>query len=306
MSDGATSDAAPTGARVGRGRAWIGLAVALALWGYALASISAERVAQGLLPAMADDELRALEDTAGLGHGDAGQGGAPARVPVLLTIAGPSWVDAPLREAIARRGVFELDRGPHGLQAEMVVQDDAAVLSLRLERRGWAVRAPIPTRRRLAPALALVPALLAGLVWLRTGRIAAAVLAAGVLAQLLACTWPWPAVLPSYALADELAASPLLRPLLALARGLDDGGVTLGGGVIAACLVLAWFDHRRSRERPWAPQLLRLVAVLAACAWLEAAVRVGVLGWLHAPLAIGATLVVVVAHGVVHRWGRAR
>ncbi len=275
-----------------------------ALLGFALASIDREQVAAALLPTMADDELRALEQTAGLVRADATQGGTPAKVPVLLGIDGPAWVDAPLRAAIERRGIVELDRGPHGLRAEMIVQDDAAVLSLRLERRGWALRAPTPTRRRLAPALAIGPALLAGAVWLRTRRGAPSLLLAGLLSQLLACTWPWPAALPSLALADELAASPLLRPVVALAQGLGDGAVVLGAGVIAACLVLVWFDHRRSRERPWAPQLLGIAAVIGACAWIEAAVRVGVLGWWSAPLPAIATVIATAAHVVVRRQDR--
>jgi hypothetical protein len=77
---------------------------------------------------------------------------------------------------------------------------------------------------------------------------------------------------------EQLRASWVIRPLLDLGARLDERGVAIAGGVIALCVVLAWFDHRRSRDRPL--PVVGLAIAVSAIAWSEAALRVSCGAWL--------------------------
>jgi hypothetical protein len=165
-------------------------------------------------------------------------------------------------------------------------------LRLALERRGWSVHAPRPTRRRLLPALAAWPVLLGLATWARWRAGVVAVVVAAVLAQLALAVWPWPDAVPPASAREDFVRGPLVAPIVALARGLDELGTALAAGVIAMCLVLAWFDHRRSRSTGARTLVRGLAAVMGVVALVEAIARSGwAASWLT--LAGAATLVLV-------------
>ncbi|MBX7081164.1 MAG: hypothetical protein K1X88_18330 [Nannocystaceae bacterium] len=253
---------------------WIALAVAAAAAGV----VDDESLAQRAAPAMAAQELAALDRTAGL-RDDAGAIVSARPVGVALAVAGPAWAESVAQASVADDAAYDAGAGPHRLAAAFEVLPGAAVVSMQLERRGWTVRAPEPTRRRLRPWLALLPALVALAAWLRGLAPALAVIGAGIAAQLSAALWPWPQPLPPVALREAYASSPALEPLLRAAGGLGELGRALGWGVVVLGVVLAWFDQRRSAQRSSRALVWGVAAVFAAVAWLEAAVRVSTLAW---------------------------
>ena len=241
-----------------------------------------------VMPALARHELAALDDVAGLHD--------PSRSTDALAVAitaDEAAADA-VAEAVAGDPAYRIAEGPHRIVAELVATGRACALRLSLERRGWMVHTPQPTRRRLAPALAVVP-VLAGLAsWARWRDRVVGLVVAAVLAQLAVAFWPWPAELPPAGVLDDLVSGPLVAPIIALARGLDDLGTAIAAGVIALCLVLAWFDHRRSPTGSARGLVRGVLAVLAVLALVEAAVRSG---WAASCLTLvgAATTAIVIA-----------
>ncbi len=271
--------------------AW--LIAAVALW-FASPESLAERVA----PALFASELDALDRAAGIRDADGRVRVDP--VVVRVEIDGPSWVQSAALSAVAHDSAYAVAQGPHRLLGEFVLDGHAAAARWSLERRGWAVRAPAPTARRLLPALAWAPLLLALLAHRRWRRPATIAATTAVASQALALGWPWPSGLPTPTLADQLRTSPVIRPLLELAAQLDDRGVAIAGGVIALCVVLAWFDHRRSPDRP--VPVAGFVIAIAALVWCEAAVRVSCGAWFMTPSG-ALSLLGVVGHLVLRRRG---
>lgn len=253
------------------------VAVVAWLWSaITLAFVDNDALSSRVAASLFDSELAALDAAAGMR--DAGGGVRVDPVGVRVDVEGPAWVRVAALGAVAEDPAYVIGEGPHRLIGEFAVDGHAAAARWSLERRGWAVRAPNPTTRRMLPALAWLPLLFAVLAFRRWQRPAAAAIGVGVAAQAASFSWPWPTGLPIPTAGDELRASPLLGPILRLATSLDDRGVAIAGGVIALCVVLAWFDHRRSRERPvpWA----RVAVVVGSLAWCEAAARVSCIAWL--------------------------
>jgi len=255
---------------------------ALVLWAFAAAALwfaSPESLAERVAPGLFGSELAALDRAAGIRDADGTVRVEP--VPVRVEVEGPPWVQSAALAAVVADAGYAVGQGPHRLLGEFVLDGHAAAARWSLERRGWAVRAPAPTARRLLPALAWAPLLLALLAHRRWRRPAWIAAAAAIAAQALSFAWPWPSGLPTPTPADELRSSPAIRPLLQLATELDEGGVAIAGGVIALCLVLAWFDHRRSPDRP--VPLAGLAIAIAALVWVEAALRVSCGAWMTTP-----------------------
>jgi hypothetical protein len=65
-----------------------------------------------------------------------------------------------------------------------------------------------------------------------------------------------------------------------MARALPDSTTAFGLALVAACVVLIYFDHRRSRQRGGRLLLGGLLGLLGAAAWIEAAARMGAVGLL--------------------------
>ncbi len=274
------------------------LARAAWLGGAVLAAGLAARADDGtlfarVLPSLARHELEALDRLAGLRAAD----GKPRDADGLpIALDGDDTATSIVREAVADDGVWRLAEGPHRLVVEPVALARACALRLSLERRGWILHTAQPTRRRLLPALALVPALLGLAVWARWRRRLAAVLVAAATAQTALALWPWPAELPPGRWLDDLAAGPLVAPVVALARGLEELGTALAVGVITLCLLLAWFDHRSSRARGAGLVGAGMLAVFGGLALLEAATRASWSAWcLTLVGALASALVLVLA-----------
>lgn len=268
---------------------------AVALW-FASPEVLAERVAEGLFAS----ELAALDRAAGIRDADGALRVEP--VAVRVEVEGPPWVQTAALAAVVADAGYAVGQGPHRLLGEFALDGHAAAARWSLERRGWAVRAPAPTARRLLPALAWGPLLLVLAVHRRVRQRAWLAVAAASAAQLLALVWPWPGGLPTPALADQLRASPMLRAPLHVAAQLDERGVAIAGGVVALCLVLAWFDHRRSPDRP--VPVAAFAVTIAALVWCEAALRVSCGAWLTTPSG-ALSLIGVVGFLVLDRRARA-
>lgn len=253
-------------------------ALAFAAWIVAAALTfvaDAETLARGAAPSMFAVELAALDRLVGT-HDDEGE--PRAIVDVRVDVEGPDWVRDAAMAAVAADPAYRVGDGPHRLSGELYVDGHAAVARWSLERRGWAMHTPTPTLRRLLPALAIVPLLVALLVAVRTRRHAWCVAAAGALAQLGAWLWPWPPELPRVGAGAQLESSPLLAPVFGLARSLGEHTEAIAGGVIALCVVLAWMDHRRRRQG--VDVTAALATIVGALAWCEAAARVSCGPWL--------------------------
>lgn len=250
------------------GGAWI-LAAALTF------VADGETLARAAAPSMFAIELAELDRLAGA-RGDDGE--ARAVVEVRVEVEGPPWVQEAGREAVADDAAYRVGEGPHRLVGELYVDGRAAVARWSLERRGWSVHPPSPTIRRLHPALAILPLLLAvGVAW-RVRRPAWCVAGAALVAQLLSWLWPWSPELPLVTARAQLESSPLLFPVFAFARSLGEHTNAIAGGVIALCVVLAWMDHRRRRDG--VDVGVALIMIVGALAWCEAAARVSCGPWL--------------------------
>jgi hypothetical protein len=198
---------------------------------------------------------------------------------VAVAVDGPEWVREAITSAIAQDDVYVVRDGPHRIVGELVFTPPVVALRLSLERRGWLLHAT-PVRRRLAPALAIVPALVGVGAWAWSRRIALGALVAGALAQLLVWLWPWPAELRAPRWIDDVAAGPVGAGVVGLARAMDDTAVAIAAGVVALTIVLAAFDHRRSQSRGTSVLAPGVAALVGVVAWIEAAGRASVGGWL--------------------------
>jgi hypothetical protein len=236
----------------------------------------AETLARGAAASMFTTELAALDRTAGV-RDDTGELRA-APIDARIDIEGPAWVQDAAREAVAADAAYRVGEGPHRLTGELYVDGRAAVARWSLERRGWSVHTPVPTVRRLHPALAILPLLAAAMGAWRLRRAAWWVALAAVFAQALSWMWPWPPELPLVSMSAQLESSPLLGPIFAFARSLGDHTNAIAGGVITLCVVLAWMDHRRRRQGVDVGAAMTIV--VGALAWCEAAARVSCGPWL--------------------------
>lgn len=273
---------------------FVGLAVAVV----ALA-IAADRdaVAIAAVPALARAELAELDRIAGL-RAPTGASAVTEPLPVAVAIDGPPWLGAAVTAAVADDEVYAVRDGPHRIVGELVVTPLVVALRLSLERRGWLLHAT-PVRRRLAPALAVVPALVGLGVWAWSRRAALGAALAGGVAQIVLFVWPWPAELSAPRWIDDVAAGPVGERVVGLARAMDDTAVAVAAGVVALTVILALFDHRRSRSRGAGMLASGVVALVGALVWIEAAGRASVGAWLGTAFGIVALVLAAVLVGLV-------
>ncbi len=214
----------------------------------------------------------------------------------VMQDGGPMWLSARVAAAVQSDGRFELDETSWdavaepvpvaSVRAELVGAVDAFDLKLSLWRRGWAVAPPRPTRRRVVP-WALVLGLAGGAGLVRRSRVLAVAISALGL-QLLSFFVAWPASLLGAAAMDAWSHGPLVSSVLHVARTLSDTSVAVASGLVVACVVLAAFDHRRSRIVGTSLSgsaafriLLRLMFALGSTfVGLEAALRLGLIPWI--------------------------
>lgn len=224
--------------------------------------------------AAARAELTELAWLAGLAREDRSEA-----IEVELRFDGEAWGRDVIAEAIADDAVFRIGHGPHALVAQFLDAGNALAVQIGLERRGWSVRPPQPTRRRVMPIAAAVAAALGLWAWLRRRSAALGWWSAAVVVQAIAAAWPWPPGFPRPSVADDVWHGPVLAAARSLAHDMRELEVAIAGGVIALCVVLVAFDHRRSRSRGLGPALRGLAAVVGALVYIEGAARVGLAPW---------------------------
>ena len=185
------------------------------------------------------------------------------------------WIGASLEDVVARDDAFEAADGPHQLVAEVAGAERALGIRLSLQRRGWTIRSPEPVRLRLAPWIATVAGVLGALSlrWFR--RVGAGLLVAGVLAQALLASVPWPPPVRGPELFEGWTSGPLGLWVRDAALALPDNAVAIGAGLVALCLMLVAFDHRRSRRKGGTLLASGLMGAMGLVAWIEVAWRVG-------------------------------
>jgi hypothetical protein len=262
-----------------------------------------EALVVATVPALARTQLAELDRQAGLRDAT---GASAVSDPVAVDVAldGPAWLDDAVTQAVANDDVYVVRDGPHRILGELVVTPPVVALRLSLERRGWVLHAT-PARRRLQPALAILPALAGIAVWAWSRRLAWGVALAGVAAQIALAVAPWPSELAAPTWLDELGSGPVGARVVSLAAGMDDTAVALAAGLVALTAVLAFFDHRRrAGAKRQVPAGAAVLGVAGALAWVEAAGRASVGAWVGTALGLVATalaLLLVVLVVVHHR-----
>ncbi|NVB42222.1 hypothetical protein G6O69_30645 [Pseudenhygromyxa sp. WMMC2535] len=205
----------------------------------------------------------------------------------VIQDGGPLWAQAAVERAVEDNAAFAVGNSPHLLRVEVVEGGAGVALQLHLWRAGWDLRVPQPRRIWVAPWAAIIAGVLGAVAGLLGRRLSLGFAAAGVCAQLLLGLAPLPAdVFPPQRLIEAWSEGPLLRRLLAFIDGMGAIHLAVAAAVVAACVVLVAFDHRRSREREdsldlGSASLLALLGTCGALAWIEAASRGSLFVALH-------------------------
>jgi hypothetical protein len=218
-----------------------------------------------LLAGLADEQGQLLRDE-------------PMAVEVIAD-GGPMWALDVVGRAAQRSPWFRVGSSPHLLRSEVIDEPGGVAMQLHLWRGGWELREPAPRRIRIAPWAAVIAGVLGALAALITRRISLGLMSAGVFAQVLLALDPLPPELfPPQTVAVAWSEGPLIGDLIAAVRSMSTTAVALAAAVVAACLVLVAFDHRRSRGQGddlglgWAG-IAASLGSFGAIAWLEAASR---------------------------------
>jgi hypothetical protein len=234
------------------------------------------RAATHGLAASALDELALL---AGIAD-DAGKLQRDEPMPVeVIADGGPLWSLDSVERAVSGSGYFAVGNSSHLLRTEMIEERGGIALQLHLWREGWELREPEPRRVRIAPAAVLLAGLLGAALSLLTRRLSVGIVAAGVFAQVLLAFDPLPPELfPPQRLFDTWATGPLVGRMIAAIGRLDTLGFAIVAAVGAGSLVLAVFDHRRTRGREddiglGSATIAAVLGTIGGAAWVEAASR---------------------------------
>ncbi|HLT39126.1 MAG TPA: hypothetical protein VK034_22735 [Enhygromyxa sp.] len=218
-----------------------------------------------LLAGLADDEGKLLRDQ-------------PMAVEVIAD-GGPLWVLDVVGRAAEQSRWFTVGSSPHLLRGEVIDERGGVALQLHLWRGGWELREPTPRRVRIAAWAAVLAGLLGAVAATYAGRLSVGLATAGVFGQLLLAVDPLPSELfPPEGVFSAWSSGPLFGDAIAAIRAMSPLQVALAAAVVAACLVLVAFDHRRSRGQGgdlglgWAG-IAAVFGSFGAIAWLEAASR---------------------------------
>lgn len=230
---------------------------------YGLARRSIDELA--LLAGLADDQGKLLREE-------------PMAVEVIAD-GGPMWMLDTVERAAEQSRYFKVDASPHLLRSEIIDERGGVALQLHLWRGGWELREPQPHRVRIAAWAAVVAGLLGAVAGLFTRKLSVGLATAGVLAQVLLAIDPLPPELfPPQRMLEAWSEGPLLGELIGSIRAMSTLHVALASAVVAACLVLVAFDHRRSRGQGGdvglgSAGVAAVIGSFGALAWIEAASR---------------------------------
>ena len=206
----------------------------------------------------------------------------------VIQDGGPLWVQGAVEAAVDENLYFTRGNSPHLLRAEVIDVSGGAALQLHLWRAGWDLRVPEPRRVRIGPWAAIVGAILGAFAAFFSRRLSWGLVTAGILSQLLLGLAPLPADLfPPRPLLKTWSEGPLVRRTLQTVDNLSSMEIAIVAAILAACLVLVAFDHRRSREKSegnldlGSAGLAALLGTIGVVAWIEAASRGALLMALH-------------------------
>ena len=249
------------------GTLWTGGTATRAAATYQLASRSVEELA--LLAGLADDRGQLLRDE-------------PMAVEVIAD-GGPIWALDAVERAAETSPWFTASSSPHLLRSEVINARGGVALQLHLWRGGWELREPDPRRIRIAAWAAVLAGLLGACVATVTARLSVGLAAVGVSGQvLLAFNRLPPELFPPQGLVAAWAEGPVFGPLVTSIRSMSAMQMAITAAVLAACLILVAFDHKRSRDEDEDVGLdvglgrAGVAAVLGTfgmIAWIEAASR---------------------------------
>jgi hypothetical protein len=190
-----------------------------------------------LLAGLRDDEGRLLRDE-------------PFVVEVVQE-GGSLWIAPTVERVVDDSEWFTTGNSPHLLKVEVVEDPRALALQLHLWRAGWDLRMPEPLRVRTTPWMIVVAGLLGAVAAVLVRRVSLGLAVAGVLAQLLLVTIaPPPELFAPQTTWVEWQTGPLLGRLLPWITSMSPLELAIAFALIALCLVLVAFDHRRSRANP--------------------------------------------------------
>jgi hypothetical protein len=258
-----------------------------------------ERTRRALVESMASRSLDELALLAGL-RDDTGESLRGEPLPVaIVQDGGSTWIREAVADAVEVSPDFAEADSRHLLRIESVQTESAIGLQLRLWREGWELRSPELMRGRVSPWVAVLAAGLGAAVAFWLWRVGPGLLVAGGLAQAVLALLPWPAEsIPPTDWLTDVRSGPLLAPLAGLTGSTWVTPVALA--VIAFCVVLVAFDHRRSREREDSLKLstaggAALMAAAGSLTWLEAALRAGLWASMHSIAGMLAVVLLAVA-----------
>lgn len=237
--------------------------------------------------ALAADDVATLS---GLSADDGDGLAPPGGLPVEVVVDGDvDWLQAQAEAVATDHPAFSPGQGPHQLRFEYVQDGRTWAVRGQLWRKGWSLRPPEPAVARIFPWVVVLAGALGAVLWFRRLPLAIAAAVSAIAAQAGLSAMPWPEALVRPTWSEAIANGPLGRAVTGWARALPEQSVAVGAGVIALCVVLMVFDHRRSRDRGGWALLTGLVTVVCAVVWIEAALRGEVLAWASTGLgALGA------------------
>ena len=215
---------------------------------------------------------------------------------------GPLSLRADLEAAIEADPAFELGDSPHLVRVEVIGSERAYGLAGSLFRQGWYDRLPHPVRVRIAPWVATITGVFGLLVAFAVRRVGAGLAATGVAAQATLAVLPWEVPLAPSSWTVAVQEGPLGATVIHWARGLPDQTVAIGIGVVVLCVILIYFDHKRSPKRGGLLLAGGIVGAAGLLLWVEAAARAGLLGWGPSTAGILALSILAVAWAGVARY----
>lgn len=211
-------------------------------------TVDARQRAWGRSVVPAADELAA---SAGLTSAE-GDLLLPSKMQVNVVQAdGPLWAGQSVEQRVSESVAFERGQSAHLLRTEAVENGRGFAVQLRLNRAGWDLRLAEPVRRRMQPELFAVALALGIFLVALTRRLAVGVLSAGVAVLLLLAMQPIGGGVPGWSgWFDELRSAPLWSGVANVFARHEQIGTAIIGAIIVFCVVLAYFDHRRSESKP--------------------------------------------------------
>ncbi len=247
------------------------LAVGLSLFA------AGETTQQNALRGLAKRGVEQLSRVANL-EGDAGERLAGEALRVQITQdGGPRWVRDELLKVLVDNPFLEpSDATQNALRVEIVSDMNTIVLQLHLYRRGWVVRGAEPFRVRVMPWVPTLVMALAAVAALVRRRPVLGLVMAGVLGQVLLLCLPSESPFVTRSWSDEVASGPLLAFMDGVGRGPQ--GAAMGAGILVFCLMLAVFDHHRSRGKVGSMTLrqtgwVAMLVAIGGLAWVDCSAR---------------------------------